>query len=88
MKKLVETIEVEGEGLEGLLGKKITLFCANYFYTGKLIGVNKSCVLLEDPAIVYETGDFSNKEYTNCQPLHVKVWYVQNEAIESFGELK
>lgn len=88
MKKLVETIEVEGEGLEALMGKKVTLFCANYFYTGKLVGVNKSCVMLEDPAIVYDTGDFSEKAYADAQPLQVKFWYVQNEAIESFGELK
>ena len=88
MKKLVETREVEGEGLEALMGKKVTLFCANYFYTGKLVGVNKTCVMLEDPAIVYDTGDFSQKAYSDCQPLQVKVWYVQNDAIESFGELK
>jgi len=88
MKKLVETIEVEGEGLESLLGKKVTLFCANYFYTGKLVGVNASCVLLEDPAIVYETGEFTNKSYSDCQPLQVKIWYVTTGAIESFGILK
>ena len=87
MKKIVETIEVEGEGLTALLGKKVTLFCANYFYTGKLVGVNATCVLLEDPAIVYETGSFSEKGYKDCQPLCVKTWYVQVGAIESFGEL-
>lgn len=88
MKKLVSVQEVEGEGLEALLGEKVTLFCMNYFYTGKLIGVNKTCVLLEDPAIVYSTGDFSKKSYDDCQPLHVKIFYVQISAIESFGVLK
>ena len=88
MKKLVETIEVQGEGLEALMGKKVTLFCMNYFYTGKLIGVNKTCVLIEDPAIIYETGAFTEKAYSDCQPLQVKEFYVMVSAIESFGELK
>lgn len=85
MKKIVTVQEVEGEGLEALMGQKVTLFCLNYFYTGKLIGVNKTCVLLEDPAIVYETGDFSKKSYTNVQSLHVKELYVMIHGIESFG---
>ena len=42
MKKIVQ--EVEGEGLVKLLGERVTLFCANYIYTGKLEGVNESCV--------------------------------------------
>lgn len=88
MKKLVSVQEVEGEGLEALLGEKVTLFCMNYFYTGKLIGVNKTCVLLEDPAIVYDTGAFDKKSYTDSQPLNVKTFYVQIGAIESFGVLK
>ena len=56
MKKLVE---VSDEGLEGLIGERVTLLCVNYFYTGDLVGVNDTCVLLENPAIVYETGDWS-----------------------------
>lgn len=58
MKKLVNVTEVEGEGLMALLGERVTLFCLNYIYTGKLTGVNSTCVLLEDAAIVYETGAF------------------------------
>ena len=46
MKKLVE--EVNGEGLEKLIGERVTLFCCRYIYTGKLIGVNDTCVLLDD----------------------------------------
>ena len=30
MKKLVEVTEVQGEGLEKLMGERVTLFCANY----------------------------------------------------------
>ena len=81
-------MEVSGDGLESLLGKKVILFCANYFYTGKLVGVNKTCVKLEDPAIVYETGPFTDKQYKDEQPLGTKEHYVRLSAIESFGLAK
>lgn len=86
MKKIVE--EIAGEGLEKLLGERVLLLCANYFYSGKLIGVNEDCVLLEDPAIVYETGAWSEKKTTDEQKLHSKFWYVQRSFIESFGVAK
>ena len=85
MKKLVETVEVEGEGLEALLGKEVILFCLNYIYSGKLIGVNKNCVLLEKPEIVYETGAFNDTNFKDSQALPGQ-HYVMLSAIESFGE--
>lgn len=85
MKKIVE--EIETEGLEKLLGERVTLFCMNYIYTGKLDGVNDSCVLLTDAAIVYETGPFGEKAWRDAQALPHE-WYVQIGAIESFGKLK
>ena len=85
MKKIVQ--EVSGEGLEKLLGERVTLFCANYIYTGMLEGVNKDCVLLTDAAIVYETGPFTDKKWKDSQSLPDS-WYVQVNAIESFGKLK
>lgn len=85
MKKIVEVTEVQGEGLESLLGQKVLLFCLNYIYTGTLLGVNESCVLLESPSIVYETGAFSDKQYKDAQRLHTDKWYVSRGAIESFG---
>lgn len=88
MKVLQEVIEVSGEGLESLIGKRVTLFCANYFYVGKLIGVNNTCVKLENAAIVYQTGAWTNKNYEDEEPLGVKEFYVQTNAIESFGVLK
>ena len=84
MKKL---IEVNGEGLEGLLGANITLLCVNYFYTGKLVGVNDTCVKLECPSIVYETGAWDAKSWQDAQELPGDL-YVQTAAIESFGVLK
>ena len=85
MKKLVSVTEVEGEGLEALLGEKVLLMCANYFYAGKLVGVNKDFVQLEDAGIVYDTGAFDKTTYSDFQKLHTKIWYVKTAAIESFG---
>jgi len=87
MKKIVNVTEVEGEGLVKLMGERVTLFCVNYIYTGKLAGVNDTCVLLEDAAIVYETGAFSEKKWKDAQALPSD-WYVSLSAIESFGILK
>ena len=85
MKKIVQ--EVSGEGLEKLLGERVTLFCLNYIYTGVLSGVNENCVLLTEAAIVYETGPFNEKKWKDAQDLPNE-WYVQIGAIESFGKLK
>lgn len=85
MKKLVE-VDLE-EGLEKLLGTRITLFCCRYIYTGLLARVNTNCVLLKDAAIVYETGAFTTKDWQDAQKLPHD-WYVQISSIESFGELK
>ena len=85
MKKLVET--VEGEGLEALLGENVLLMCANYFYAGKLIGVNDSCVLLDGAKIVYDTGEWTAKDWQSAESPSAQ-WYVQTAFIESFGRAK
>jgi len=85
--KLIE--EAQGAvGLESLLGEEVLLICSAYFYTGKLTGVNDSFVQLDDPAIVYETGSWGNKNYTDQQKLHTRRFFVQRQAIESFGVSK
>lgn len=87
MKKVVSVTEVDGEGLEALLNETVTLFCMNYIYTGRLIGVNGTCVLLGDAKIVYETGPLTDGKWKDAQALPGN-WYVQTAAIESFGILK
>ena len=86
MKVLVEN--VDKEGLESLLGRRVILLCANYFYTGKLVGVNVDCVKQLDPAIVYETGEWTAKAYKDEQKLGMASLYVQISAIEAYGEAK
>ena len=73
--------------IEDLMGQRITLFCMNYIYTGKLVGVSATCVKLSDPAIVYETGAFYDKAWKDAQSLPNDL-YVSTAAIESFGIVK
>jgi hypothetical protein len=86
MRKLIE--QTEGEGLEKFFGETITVFCANYIYTGKLTGINETCILLTDPSIVYETGAFDKAGWDDAQKLPSPEWYVQLSSIESFGKMK
>lgn len=85
MKKL---IEVENEGLVSLIGENVTLFCANYFYAGKLTGVNDDCVRLDNPRIVYDTGPWTDKKYADEQALPCGHIYVSTAFIEAFGIVK
>ena len=85
MKVLMQ--ESKEEGFIALMGKRVTLFCAVYIYTGKLVGVNETCVKLENPAIVYETGPFTDKKWKDAQELPNTI-YVQTAMVESFGEVK
>ena len=88
MKVLKNVIDIEKEGLLALLGENVTIFCLNYIYHGRLVGVNDSCVKLEDPSIVYETGKFTDKDFKDIQSLNVESFYVAMNCIESFGKLK
>lgn len=67
---------------------EVIVFCLNYFYAGKLAGVNDTCIKLEDAKLVYETGSFDAKDYKDAQSLIGDAWYVQLSAIESFGKGK
>lgn len=83
----IEVVEVENEGLISLLNKQVTFFCAVYIYTGKLVGVNSTCVKLENPEIVYETGAFDTKTWKDAQALPNEI-YLQTAMIEAFGVVK
>lgn len=87
MKALTQITETEREGFMSLLGETITCFCAIYIYTGKLVGVNDTCIKLENPSIVYETGAFSEKSWKDAQALPNTI-YLQTAMIESFGVIK
>ncbi len=89
MKKIVTVTEVPANevGLESLMGEEVILFCMNYFYAGKLEGVNEKFVLLEDAAIVYETGEFSAVRWEDAQKIGQPL-YVMIDKIEAFARGK
>ena len=73
--------------MKELIGKRVTIFCAVYIYTGKLVDVTDKYVKLEAASIVYETGSFDEPNWRDAQPLPNN-WYVATNIIESFGILK
>ena len=79
----VPVVEVDGEGFLSLLEQRITVFTMNYIYTGKLVGVNDTCVKLEDAAIVYETGPLDTTTWKDAQKLPSAL-YVQLSSVEAF----
>jgi len=85
---MVKVEEVDDEGLIALIGENVMLFCLNYIYTGTLVGVNEKCVILDEATIIFETGDLKAKGWKDAERLPGRQWYVQVEAIESFGALK
>ena len=85
---MLKMVETKSEGLLSLMGEQVILFCANYFYAGKLVGVNKTQVMLENPSIVYETGEFSATKWKDAQRLHVDTLYVRVPMIEAYAKGK
>ena len=81
----IQTIEVPNEGLISLLNQNVLVFCMNYFYFGKLVGVNDTCIKIEKCYIIYETGSFNDKTFKDKQFISEE-WYLQTATIESFGK--
>jgi hypothetical protein len=86
MRKIVIDSD-EPEGLEGLFGQRITVWCLNYIYTGDLVGVDGECIRLDNAAVVYETGPLKTKEWQDVQALP-NPCYIMHRCIESFMVLK
>ena len=82
MRRIVETTATDG--LESLMGEQVLLLCGNYFYAGKLIGVNKTCVALDGASIVYETGEWSAKSWKDSQSMGPGETFVRIQWIEAF----
>jgi len=87
MQALTTIEENKKEGMPSLIGKRITCFCAIYIYSGDLVEVTDSCIKLENPVIVYETGSFTTKNWKDAQVLPNSL-YIQTGMIESFGIIK
>jgi hypothetical protein len=88
MKRIVQVQEIEGDGLEALLGKKVTIWCLNYIYAGTLTRVNKEDIILTEPKLVYDTGKLTEAGFTTVENLPAKEWRVRTSCIESYGEME
>ena len=86
MKRIIECDD-DGGGFDAMLGENVCLFCGIYIYTGKLIGVNGDHVKLAYPKLVYETGNLTNGEWPDAEPLP-DPWRVMIQGIESWGPAK
>jgi len=87
MKRIVT--EVQGDGLDKLLGELVMLWCMNYIYSGKLVGVNDKDVVLNNACVVYETGHNSKGDtWTRAEALPEGDWFVRTSSIESYGITK
>lgn len=85
MKRLVNVVESEGDGLESLLGEYVQLWCLNYIYSGKLVGVNTHDVCLTEAVVVYETGKMTDKQFKFAEPIAADELFVRTSAIESYS---
>jgi hypothetical protein len=83
--KTANPVEVTGDGLESLLGEMVQLWCLNYIYSGKLVGVNTNDVVLEDAVVVYETGKMTDKTFKFAEPVASKELFVRTAVIESYS---
>lgn len=87
MKRILE--ETGTNAIESLMasGKRITFFHLNYIYCGVIIAIDGDRCLLNDPAIVYETGVFTEPGWSDAQSLPHPIW-LNYTTCESFGEVK
>ena len=85
MKRLVNVVDVEKDGLESLLGQYIQVWCLNYIYAGKLIGVNTHDVVLAEAVVVYETGKLGDKQFKLAESAGVEELFIRTSAIESYA---
>lgn len=83
MKRIVEDTEVSG--LESLIGETVQVWCVNYIYSGKLVGVSEHDIELADSVVVYETGPLTDKGWKDAQATGVPGLFIRTSAIESYG---
>ena len=61
--EMTNQVSEQEDGFVTALGKTVVIHCMNYIYSGKLIGVNGTCLKLEEAGVVFETGSYGSKEF-------------------------
>jgi hypothetical protein len=85
--EVTEIIDTEGGYIDDL-GHMVCIICTSFIYYGKLTGVNQSVIQISDPYIVYETGDWKNKSWTDAQKLPTKTTTISTLQIESMSRME
>ena len=84
MKRIVEN--TEADGIEKLLGEYIEIYCLNYIYAGKLIGISDEDLCLAECVLVYETGALNDHGgYANAESFGTEERFIRRAHIESYG---
>lgn len=93
-KEVIKVVEMGSEivtdnskEFEDVLGKEVAIFCVIYIYSGTLVGVNETHVVLENAKIVYETGAFTSPDWKDAQALPAKEVKVRKDMVECHFEV-
>jgi len=81
-------IEVkEINSMEDLIGETYCFQCARYIYHGTVKFVNSTYITLKNAGVVFETGEYNEKNPKDLQKLPNDV-KVMRQSIEAFYKLK
>jgi hypothetical protein len=70
-----------------LRDKYVIAMAANYIYCGTLEEIAVDRVVLRDPSIIYETGEWSAAKWKDAQRLPTNRIHIERSAVESLFEV-
>jgi hypothetical protein len=83
-----EITQDDSTAYDKMLGKRVTIICAKYIYTGRVTGVNTDTIEVSEAEITYETGPWTNKKYADSQTLPCENIDIWKGSIESAFVMK
>ena len=70
-----------------LKDKNVIVMASNYIYYGTLEEVCIDRITLNNPSIIYETGEWSASEWKDIQKLPTNRIHIERSAVESIFEV-
>lgn len=70
-----------------LKGKYCVALGVNYIYCGTLEDVTPDRIVMADPSIVYETGNWSDAQWKDAQRLPTNRVHIERSGVESMFEV-
>lgn len=73
-------------GLSELVGYRVLLMCANYFYEGVLVHIDETDAILDEAAIIYDTGPWNQIKISGWKNRQLLLGQhgVKLQAVESY----